>query len=198
MDFYEKVKGFIMEPSKTFDATKEDTLEDALKYYVGITAIFSAISAVLFAFASTLFGSMMGGFEMMMGASAGIAGAISIFVMLLILMVIWAFIGGAIIHIFVYIVGGRKGIVKTIIALMYADTPYLLFGWIPIIGLIVAIWSLVLSVLGIRQFQELTTGRAILAIFIPIIIIGIIVFVAMIAVFTFAIGPSGEMISQGS
>ena len=44
MDFYEKVKGFILEPSKTFDATKEDTLEDALKYYVGITAIFSAIS----------------------------------------------------------------------------------------------------------------------------------------------------------
>ncbi|CAG0950967.1 MAG: YIP1 family protein [Candidatus Methanoperedens sp.] len=198
MDFYEKVKGFILEPSKTFDATKEDTLEDALKYYVGITAIFSAISAVLSAFASTLFGSMMGGFGMMMGASAGIAVAISIFVMLLILMVIWAFIGGAIIHIFVYIVGGRKGIVKTIIALMYADTPYLLFGWIPIIGLIAAIWSLVLSVLGIRQFQELTTGRAILAIFIPIIIIGIIVFVAMIAVFTFAIGPSGEMISQGS
>ena len=198
MDFYEKIKGFILEPSKTFDATKEDTLEDALKYYVGITAIFSAISAVLFAFASTLFGSMMGGFGMMLGAGAGIAGAISIFVMLLIFMVIGAFIGGAIIHIFVYIVGGRKGIVKTIIALMYADTPYLLFGWIPIIGLIVAIWSLALSVLGIRQFQELTTGRAILAIFIPIIIIGIIVFVAMIAVFTFAIGPSREMISQGS
>src|SRR5659263_331808 len=102
MDFYEKVKGFILEPSKTFDATKEDTLEDALKYYVGITAIFSAISAVLFAFASTLFGSMMGGFEMMMGASAGIAGAISIFVMLLILMVIWAFIAGQL-FIFSYI-----------------------------------------------------------------------------------------------
>ena len=87
---------------------------------------------------------------------------------------------------------------KTIIALMYADTPYLLFGWIPLIGLITAIWSLVLSVLGIRQFQELTTGRAILAIFIPIIIIGIIVIVAAIAVFTFAIGPSREMITQGS
>ena len=198
MDFYEKVKGFILEPSKTFDTTKEDTLEDALKYYVGITAIFSAISAVLSAFASTLFGSIMGGFGMMVGASAGIAGAISIFVILLILMVIWAFIGGAISHIFVYIVGGRKGIVKTIIALMYADTPYLLFGWIPIIGLILAIWSLVLSVLGIRQFQELTTGRAILAIFIPIIVIGIIVFAAMMAVFTFSMGPGREMISQGS
>lgn len=198
MDFYEKVKGFILEPSKTFDATKEDTLEDALKYYVGITAIFSAISAVLFAFASTLFGSMMGGFGMMSGAGTGIAGAVLIFVMLLILMVIGAFIGGAIVHIFVYILGGRKGIAKTIIALMYADTPYLLFGWIPLIGLITAIWSLVLSVLGIRQFQILTTGRAILAIFIPIIIIVIMVFVAAIAVFTFAIGPSREMITQGS
>jgi len=198
MDFYEKVKGFILEPSKTFDATKEDTLEDALKYYVGITAIFSVISAVLFAFASTLFGSMMGGFGMMLGAGAGITAAISIFVMLLILMVIGAFIGGATVHIFVYILGGRKGITKTIIALMYADTPYLLFGWIPLIGLITAIWSLVLSVLGIRQFQELTTGRAILAILLPIIIIGIIVFVAMIAAFTFAIAPSREMITQGS
>ena len=198
MDFYEKLKGFVLEPSKTFDATKEDTLEDALKYYVGIAAIFSALSAVLFAFASTLFGSMMGGFGMMMGASAGIAGAISIFVMLLILMVIGAFIGGAIVHIFVYLLGGRKGIVKTIIALMYGDTPYLLFGWIPLIGLIAAIWSLVLNVLGIRQFQELTTGKAILAILIPIIMMVIIVFVATIALFTFAIGPSREMITQGS
>ncbi len=59
----------MLEPSKTFDATKEDTLEDALKYYVGITAIFSALSAVLFIFNSTLFGSMMGGFGKMLGNS---------------------------------------------------------------------------------------------------------------------------------
>ena len=181
MDFYEKVKGFIFEPSKTFDATKEDTLEDALKYYVGIAAIFSALSAVFFVFASTLFGSMMGGFGMMLGAGAGIIGAIWLFVTLFILMVISAFIGGAIVHIFVYLLGGRKGIVKTIIALMYGDTPYLLFGWIPLIGLIAIIWSLVLNVLGIRQFQELTTGRAILAILLPLIIIGIIVFIAFMA-----------------
>jgi hypothetical protein len=190
MDFYEKVKGFILEPTKTFDATKEDTLEDALKYYVGITAIFSALSAVLFAFTSTWFGSMRGGFGMMSGAGTGIAGAILLFVMLLILIVIGAFIGGAIVHIFVYIMGGRKGIAKTIIALMYGDTPYLLFGWIPLIGLIAAIWSLVLNVLGIRQFQELTTGKAILAILIPIIIISIIVFVAAMAAFMFVIGSS--------
>ena len=181
MDFYEKVKGFIFEPSKTFDATKEDTLEDALKYYVGIAAIFSALSAVFFVFASTLFGSMIGGFGMMLGAGAGIIGAIWLFVTLFILMVISAFIGGAIVHIFVYLLGGRKGIVKTIIALMYGDTPYLLFGWIPLIGLIAIIWSLVLNVLGIRQFQELTTGRAILAILLPLIIIGIIVFIAFMA-----------------
>lgn len=181
MDFFEKVKGFLLEPSKTFDATKEDTLEEALKYYVGITAIFAALSAVLFAFASTMFGSMKGGFGMMLGKGAGISGPILIFVIVLILMVIGAFICGAIVHIFVYIVGGRKGIAKTIIALMYADTPYLLFGWIPLIGLIAVIWSLVLNVLGIRQFQELTTGRAILAILIPIIIMGIIV--ALMAIF---------------
>jgi hypothetical protein len=65
----------------------------------------------------------------------------------------------------------------------------LLFGWIPFIGFIAIIWALVLNVLGIRQFQELTTGRAILAIIMPFIIIGILVMVAVTAVFMSAIGP---------
>ena len=167
-----------MEPSKTFEATKEDTLKEALKYYVGITAIFSALYAVLFAFTSTQFEYTWGrfgiGFGMTLGAGTGIAGAISIFVKLLIGIVISVFIFGTIVHIFVYIMGGRKGFDKTIMALMYAGTPYLLFGWIPYVGLIAMIWLLVLNVLGIRQFQELTTGRAILVFLIPIIIIFIL------------------------
>ncbi len=31
MDFVGKMKGFLIEPSKTFDASKEDTLNDAIK-----------------------------------------------------------------------------------------------------------------------------------------------------------------------
>lgn len=104
-------------------------------------------------------------------------------------MIIGVFIIGAIYHIGVYIVGGKKGIEQTIKALMYGQTPGLLLGWIPIIGIIAGIWSFVLYILGIRQLQEITTGKAILAVLIPIIIIVVlIVILAIIAAFVFGIG----------
>ncbi len=194
MDLVEKVKGFLMEPSKTFDASKEDTLGEALKYYISLAAIYSILIAITY----IIFGSMMGfgDLGMMFGAVAGIAGAILIFVMVLIFLIIGVFIGGAIIHIFVYIVGGRKGITQTIKALMYGQTPLLLFGWIPLIGFIAGIWALVLEVLGIRQLHELTTGRAILAVIVlPIILMIILtlIFAAVIATFIFGTGSTEWM-----
>ncbi len=197
MDFFEKTKGFLLEPSKTFDASKEDTLGEATKFYASIAAIYSAILAVLLAFAFSLIGSTMMGFGKlgtMFGASAGIAGAIVFFVLFMILAIIASFIGGAIIHIGVYSVGGRKGIAQTIKAIMYGSTPGLLLGWIPIIGLIAVIWSLVVEIIGVRQFHELTTGRAILGVLIiPIII----VLAAVIAAFIFGMGPPPTPYSGG-
>ncbi|KCZ71423.1 hypothetical protein ANME2D_02153 [Candidatus Methanoperedens nitroreducens] len=195
MDLVEKVKGFLMEPTKTFDASKEDTLGEALKYYITLAAIYSAISALLFAFVFTMSGSMMGFGDLgrMFGVGAGIAGAIAIFLMVWIFLIIGIFIIGAIVHIFVYIVGGRKGITQTIKAFMYGQTPVLLFGWIPLIGPIAGIWALVLEVLGIRQLHELTTGRAILAVLLPIIIIMVIIFIAVFAAFMFTIDSTGGM-----
>ncbi len=172
MDFIEKVKGLLLEPSKTFDSLKDETLEEALKYYAIVAVVYSALFALMFAFAGSLFGSMMGFRDsgMIMGAGAGIGAAVIFFVMFMILAIAGAFIGGAILHIFVYIAGGRKGIVQTIKAVMYGATPSLLLGWIPFINMIAGIWSLIVEIIGIRQLHELTTGRAVLAVFIPIII----------------------------
>ncbi len=179
MDFLEKVKGLLLEPSKTFDSLKDESLEEALKYYAIIAALYSALFALMFAFAGSLFGSMMGFGRLgtMMGAGVGIGAAVVFFVMFLILAIASAFIGGAILHIFVYIVGGRKGIVQTIKVGMYGSTPSLLLGWIPLVSIIAAIWSLIVEIIGIRQLHELTTGKAILAVLIPIMLVIILVMV---------------------
>ncbi|MDW7726728.1 MAG: Yip1 family protein [Candidatus Methanoperedens sp.] len=183
MDFVEKVKGFLMEPSRTFDASKEDTLEDAIKYYAVIIAVYSALFALIVTFAFGSLGSMMGlgQLGMMAGAGAGIGGALIIFVMILVSGIVGVFISGAIIHIGVLIVGGKKGITQTIKAVIYGSTPGLLLGWIPLIGMLAAIWSFVLEILGIRQLQEVTTGRAIIAVIIPVVILTIIIIIAVIA-----------------
>ncbi len=194
MDFFEKMKGLLLEPSKTFDALKEEPLLEAVKYYIGIAAVFSALFALILGFVGSFFGSMMGfgNLGMMMGAGAGISAAIIFFVVFMIFVIAGAFIGGAILHIFVYIVGGRRGITQTIKAIMYGSTPGLLFGWIPVINFIAMIWSLVAEIIGIRQLHELTTGKAILAVILPIIIAIIlaVVLAAVIAVFTVTTGQT--------
>ncbi|VVB85365.1 Yip1 domain protein [uncultured archaeon] len=189
MDFLEKVKGLLLEPSKTFDSLKDETLEEAVKYYAIIAAAYSALLALLLAFAGSMFGSMMGfrNLGTMMGAGAGVGAAVVFFVMFMIFAIAGAFIGGAILHIFVYIVGGRKGIVQTIKAGMYGSTPSLLLGWIPLVNIIAAIWSLATEIVGIRQLHELTTGRAVLAILIPIIlaiILAVVLAALLVAVMT--------------
>jgi hypothetical protein len=193
MDFIEKVKGFLMEPSKTFDALKEEPIEEAVKYYAVIAVIYSALLALMLAFAGNLVGNMMGfgNLGMMMGAGTGIGAAITFFVVFMISAIVGAFIGGAMLHIFVYIVGGRRGIAQTIKAGMYGSTPSLLFGWIPVINFIAIIWALVAETIGIRQLHELTTRKAILAVVILPIIIAIIltiVLAAVIAVFMVSTG----------
>jgi len=80
-------------------------------------------------------------------------------------------------HLWVYLLGGRKGIMQTFKAIIYAHTPRLLLGWIPVIGFIFMLWSLVLGVLGIRELQEISTGKAILAVVIAIIIPVVIIIV---------------------
>jgi len=189
MDFLEKVQGFLTEPSKAFDVAKGENLNETIKYYVIIAAVYSVLLTVSWAFMGSLIGSMMGTYgRMLMGGGAGLVGAISTFVSL----IIGAFIGGAILHIFVYIVGGRKGIERTIKAVMYASTPGLLLGWIPFIGFFAWIWSLIVEILGIRQLHELTTGRAVLAVLIPIIIGVVLIIIAVFAAFLFAFGPPGR------
>ena len=44
----EKIKGFLFSPSETFDASKEDTLGDAFKYYLILLPIPALLLAVIF------------------------------------------------------------------------------------------------------------------------------------------------------
>ncbi|MFZ2410377.1 MAG: Yip1 family protein [Candidatus Methanoperedens sp.] len=179
----EKVKGFLLEPKKTFESSKEDTMTEAMRYYMIILVIFSALFAFMSSLASALFDSMMGSrqFGMMFTTGAEVEEATLIFARSWIAGVLGIFILGFILHIFVYLMGGRNGIKQTLKAAMYAATPGLLFYWIPFYYIAV-VWSLVLFILGIRKFQEITTARAIMALVIPIIILFVIaaVFVYMI------------------
>jgi len=181
----ERIKGFLFSPSETFDNSKDDTIGDAFKYFVVILTIFAVIISILLGVAFSLFAAMLGmlGVPMMtLGAAMGPLFAVVFFILTLVSGIIGVFIGGLWLHIWVYLLGGREGVEQTIKALMYGVTPGYLLGWIPIVGIIGGIWSLIVEIIGIRQLHELSTGKAVLAVIIAIAI-PLIIYTVIIAAF---------------
>lgn len=164
----EKMKGFLMNPVETFKKVKDENLESLLKYFVILALVFSILGAMMIAAGVSATPVNIPLMETYGGAFA------VIFIATLIASIAGLFIGAAIIHIFVYLLGGKKGYTQTVKAVGYGMTPHLLLGWIPYIGIIFSIWALVVYILGIRELQEMSTGKAVLAVILPAIIIGII------------------------
>lgn len=176
----ERIKGFLFSPLKTFDASKEDTIGDAFKYFVAILAFYAVLFGIMVLVALPAMLWIVEPWAAMMGLVVGPILAVAMTIFSLILGIISVFIAGLWMHIWVYIVGGRKGVMQTIKALMYGGTPYYLLGWIPFIGIIAVIWSIILYIIGIRQLHELSTGKAVLAVILTVIVPAAVITLAII------------------
>lgn len=183
MDLLEKVKGFLAEPVRSFDISKNETLEEAVKYYMFIAAGFSLLLAIMIALIYSIIIPIISKYIAI--EPGGIVEFFSSFFMSFILMLIFVFIWGAILHGMAYILGGRWEIARTIRVAMYSSTPLILLGWIPLIGVFGWIWAGALNIVGLHQYQDLPEGRAIAAVLIPVIlllIIAIVVLAVMVSV----------------
>ncbi len=185
MDILEKAKGFLSEPSNAFESSKYDRIEDALKYYVIVSAIFSALLALMIALISYVARPALSAYLNIPGT--GLADILSNFILFLIMMFVTLFIWSGVLHIFIYIMGEKKELKATIKAVMYASTPLALLGWLPLIGVIGWIWSCVLQIVGIKQYHDITTGKAIATLVIPIIISFLIAIVLIAGIVSFVV-----------
>jgi hypothetical protein len=196
MDFIELVKGFLLSPVETFQKVRKADLGDALKYYMILVVIHAvlnviislvALSAIWAAF-SSIFESLGIAVPAMVGFGIIIAAILMIFVYLLVL-----FIGAAWLHLWVYLLGGRKGYIETLKAIGYGNTPFMLLGWIPLIGFVIGMfWSFILAILGVRELQTMSTGRAAGAVILAVVVFFLIVILLAAALF-FAVVSSGVM-----
>ena len=194
--FSEKLKGFLVKPVETFQAHKGESLGVAYQYYIVLFVIFTILYGIVAVvmdmnfMSSTIdtlsqvpgmqwvsdfssFSSFLISFDVFVIYTAFVIGLFSIFLC------------GLILHCFVLMFDGGNGYVQTIKTVMYAHTPYFILGWIPYVNIIAGIWTLVLLVLGIRELQEFSTGKAVFVVLIPIVLvlIGMILFAVVIASF---------------
>ncbi len=101
------------------------------------------------------------------------------------------FIGSAIIHLCLMIVrGNNNGYKTTFRAISYSYSGYL-FGIIPFIGLIIGnIYVFILTIIGVREGHGISTGKAVLAVLLPAIVIFGLIFIAILVALMF-VGSMG-------
>ena len=160
-----KMKGVLFAPSETFDQViRHDEAKDIGIYLLVLVVIFSIMFAILLTlgvgmYAGALSGIIAGGFSL-------IALIPVPFFVLLIGVAIWTIW----LHLWVYLAGGRKGITETAKTIVYAATPSLLLGWVPVIAVLMGIWTLLLGIVAIHELHGISIARAALAVLIAWVI----------------------------
>jgi hypothetical protein len=101
------------------------------------------------------------------------------------------FIGSAIIHLSLMIVrGNHNGYKTTFRAVCYSYSGYL-FGIIPFIGLIIGnIYVFILTIIGVREGHGISTGKAVLAVLLPAIVVFGLILIAIVVAIMF-VGSMG-------
>ena len=194
LSFGEKVKGFLRAPVNTFNNVGAEPLGSALKYFTIWVVIYVILRTIVFytlerRVFETLW-DLLGlsdaplylyHFDPVTFALLAVLGAFG-----------GLFIGGAWTHLFVRAFGGRKGYGNTIKAFAYGYTPVFLFGWLPFVVMLLSIWALVLNIIGIRQLHEISTGRAVGAVLLSIVALGVIIaLIVMFVVLLFVVSAAG-------
>ena len=179
-----RIRGMLTRPVETFREAKDDPQKDVM------TCLF-----ILFMF-STLMGLLVA------AAGFGPAGRNELPPVLLMVasLVIVPFLGiigylliSLWIHLWVWVFGGRQQSRRTFNALAFSSTPHLLFGWIPFIGPVFSLWSLVLLVFGVRECQEMTMQRAVLVVFVAILPVIVLIALTFIMPGTFSLLPEPSL-----
>ena len=104
----------------------------------------------------------------------------------IIMSLIGSFIGAALLHAWIYIFGGRENYSKTYQLAVYASTPSLAFGWIPVVGAFAWIYNIVLLIMGTQHIHHIPRKKAILMYVIPVVLLGLM-WLALASIFAFVL-----------
>jgi len=182
--FVETLGMVLTKPDLAFRTMKtEGGLVEPLIYAL-IGGCAGAIVAFLYSFLFQSMGIFAGQRDAVTWMAGMGIGAIGFIILIPIFVVLVLFIGSGIVHLCLMIVGGANKTFETtfrVLAFSHGSTGPL--QMIPICGGVIAgVWSLVVNCIGLARAHETSTGRAVLAVFLPLIICCGFAFAAAITV----------------
>lgn len=162
------IKSLFLDPHGFFRSIKDDHWKIGYRYYFAIIVIYAIVIGIISLF------------------TIGMIWSLGMFILILITLSINPFISSLFLFFGIRIMKGKGGLQNSLNIYIYSSFPSLLFGWIPIIGMAAGLLTLYLQVVGVKEFEKFTTGRAIGAVFIVfVIIIGLIL--VTLAILFFAV-----------
>ncbi len=190
----EKIKGFLFDPVTSFRGVRDESPVETIKYFFAISAIYAVLMGIMIVLRVTVTHPFLSFFPFADPTQTAVLDVFFVFLMIFILLamsLIFAFLFGIWLHIFVYLMGGRKGFWETLKSVFYNLTPTMLIGWIPFVGsLIGAIWSIILGVIGVRELHDMSTQKAAIAVLLAVII-AFVLMIVIAAAFLMAIVSQG-------
>ncbi|MEI6840152.1 MAG: YIP1 family protein [Methanomicrobiales archaeon] len=182
-EFIKNVMGFLTCPVTAFKQVGATSLGVAYQYYTMLLVIFTVLYGIVtLALGAFMFNSYVQQVSMvpLIGkivsaelAKFGTFVLVSQFFyvyMVFVALLFGVFLAGLLLHIFVILMDGKKGVTETVKTTMYAATPGLLLGWIPFICIIGWAWSFVLLILGFQDNNGLSFEKAVLVAVIPVVL----------------------------
>jgi hypothetical protein len=167
--FIDTLQMVLTKPDMAFGIMKtEGSLADPISYAL-IGGCLGAVVSFVFSIGLQSFG-LFGDRHSTLALMAGLgAGSVIFLILVPIMVVIFLFLAAAIVHVCLMIVGGaNKSFETTLRVIGFAQGATGPLQMIPICGAFIAgIWALVLYCIGLARAHETTTGRAVVAVFLP-------------------------------
>jgi len=170
--FLGRIWGMLRHPVRTYRTVGEEGLRGTLWYFLVVLLVLAVILLIGGAVVYPRFlAPYLGEYS-----SLGWISLVLVVPFVLVFGFIALMLGGLILHLFVWLLGGKQGLSQTYKAYACGNTPLLLSLWFPPILVVTGIWSLVLAIVGIRDMQKLSTARAIGSVLIPLALVAAVSF----------------------
>jgi hypothetical protein len=169
------IKAVLLEPTRTFTTMRrEGGLQDPLIFNLIVGSVGGIFFQILIGVAQLAMVGSLGGQQSNLGAAmvGGVAGMVIGIIMIPVQIALGAFLGSGVLHLCLMLLkGAPQPFETTFRAMNYAYGGLAALYLVPIIGWLAMIpWSIAVVIIATARAQEIPTGKAALAVFLPIIV----------------------------
>ena len=162
-------RDLLIHPFRVFPDLRGETLQSAFLFFCTVLLISTGIGMALVVAEVKTSGTPQGIFMAGSGATVpDVLTLVSAGVIAMLVYIVLIILFAVLMHAAAWMLGAKGGAGQSYKVLFYSQAPALLFGWIPVIGVLFLIYSIFLGITGVSQVQRISWWTALVAFLFPL------------------------------